>query len=78
MTTRQVPNIDSMHHLVGSAEIAAMFGVSRQRVQQLIARRDFPSPEVELAMGKVWQRSAVEQWARARNRIVLDDGDDGE
>ena len=51
-----------------------MLGVSRQRVQQLAARDDFPEPEVTLAMGKVWQRAAVEAWARDHGRAV--DGQD--
>jgi predicted DNA-binding transcriptional regulator AlpA len=58
-----------MHHLVGSAEIAAMLDVSRQRVQQLISREDFPEPEVVLAMGKVWKRADVLAWAKAHGRL---------
>jgi predicted DNA-binding transcriptional regulator AlpA len=58
-----------MHHLVGAAEIAAMLGVSRQRVQQLIARPDFPEPVVVLAMGKVWETKDVRAWAKARGRL---------
>jgi predicted DNA-binding transcriptional regulator AlpA len=64
----------AVHHLVGAQEIGAMLGVSRQRVQQLAARDDFPEPEVTLAMGKVWQRAAVEAWARDHGRAV--DGQD--
>jgi predicted DNA-binding transcriptional regulator AlpA len=59
-----------VHHLVGSQEIGTMLGVSRQRVQQLINRADFPKPEVELAMGKVWDRNAIAEWARANNRAI--------
>jgi prophage regulatory protein len=58
-----------MHHLVGAAEIAAMLGVSRQRVQQLISRPDFPAPAVVLAMGKVWLTADVEAWAKANGRL---------
>ena len=51
------------HHLVGVAEIAVMLGVSRQRVDQLASSYDdFPQPEVELAGGRVWSRSAIETW----------------
>lgn len=52
----------------GAAEIAVMFGVSRQRVQQLAARPDFPAPEVQLAMGKIWSTRKVHAWARAHGR----------
>jgi len=58
-----------VHHLVGAAEIADMLGVSRQRVQQLINRDDFPRPEVTLAMGKVWRRADVIAWAKAAGRL---------
>jgi prophage regulatory protein len=57
-------------YLVGSAEIRRMFGVSRQRVQQLVSRDDFPEPEAVLDMGKVWKRAAVETWARDHGRTV--------
>jgi ATP-dependent Clp protease ATP-binding subunit ClpA/predicted DNA-binding transcriptional regulator AlpA len=51
------------HHLVGVAEIAAMLGVSRQRVNQLVAEdADFPAPEAELSAGRVWLRESVEAW----------------
>lgn len=51
-----------VRHLMGAAEIAARLGVSRQRVQQLINRSDWPEPYDELAMGKVWLIAAVEAW----------------
>jgi len=51
-----------MHHLMGAAEIADRLGVSRQRVQQLVSRPDFPAPSHVLAMGKVWETEDVERW----------------
>ncbi len=52
------------HHLVGAAEVAAILGVSRQRVAQLAtAGLDFPPAEVELAAGRIWAREAIERWA---------------
>jgi prophage regulatory protein len=56
--------------LMGTHEIAEMFGVSRQRAQQITARKDFPNPYDVLHMGKVWKRSAVEEWARERGRTL--------
>jgi predicted DNA-binding transcriptional regulator AlpA len=56
-------------YLVGAAEIGQMLSVSRQRVQQIISRRDFPRPYDELAMGKVWKRSVVEAWMREHGRL---------
>jgi prophage regulatory protein len=52
---------------VGAKEIEKWFGVSRQRVQQLISRPDWPPPYEVLAMGKIWLREDVEAWA-ARHR----------
>jgi predicted DNA-binding transcriptional regulator AlpA len=51
-----------VHHLMGAAEIGARLGVSRQRVQQLVSRPDFPAPVVVLGMGKVWESGDVERW----------------
>ena len=51
------------HHLVGTAEIASMLGVSRQRVDRIVATHtDFPAPEAELSAGRIWSREAVESW----------------
>lgn len=58
-------------HLVGAAEIGRMLGVSRQRVQQLTRRKDFPEPEVVLAAGKIWKRTDIEKWAHARGRAPV-------
>jgi prophage regulatory protein len=53
-------------HLVGMTEIAEMLGVSPQRAHQLsLAYVDFPEPEVELAAGRIWKRTAVERWMKA-------------
>jgi prophage regulatory protein len=57
------------HHLVGVAEVAAMLGVTRQRVNQLVSRPDFPKPEVELSAGRIWRREEVETWARRTGRL---------
>lgn len=61
------------HHLVGSAEIAAMIGTSRQYVDRL-SREDaaFPEPEVTLKSGRVWSKEAIEKWAKATGRDVQD------
>jgi prophage regulatory protein len=57
--------LDAMHHLVGLTEIAEILGVSKQRVTQLARDyEDFPTPEVELAGGRIWRRSAIESWVR--------------
>ena len=53
--------------LMGTAEIAALLGVSRQRVLQLLREQpDFPQPVAVLKMGNVWDAAEVRQWAAGR------------
>ena len=55
--------------LVSVTEIAEILGVSRQRVNQLIrAYDDFPPPEADLAIGRVWRRTQIEDWALTHPR----------
>lgn len=61
---------DTPPTLMGSAEIAALFDVSRQRVQQLIGKPDFPAPAADLAMGKVWDAPAVRAWGIQTRRLA--------
>jgi predicted DNA-binding transcriptional regulator AlpA len=58
-----------MHHLVGTAEIAEMLGVSRQWVQQLTRREDFPAPVAVLSAGWIWEREAIEVWLAAQRDL---------
>lgn len=57
--------------LIGITEIAAEFGVSRQRVGQLAGDPDFPAPVVHAATGRLYTRASVrafhERWTAARN-----------
>lgn len=56
-------------HLMGTSEVAALLGVSRQRVQQLSKTEQFPEPVARLAAGPIWEREDVERWARETGRI---------
>jgi prophage regulatory protein len=62
--------------LVSRIEIAEMLGVSQQRVHQLLAKGDFPPPLADLAIGQIWERRVVEEWARDRGRLPIDDEDE--
>lgn len=55
---------------VGAKEIQRRLGVSRQRVQQLMTRPDWPAPYEVLSMGKIWRHEDVEAWI-ARHRPDL-------
>ena len=63
------PDLD----LVGAAEIAAMLGVTKQRVNQMATdRADAFSkiPVAKLKAGRIWRRDDIKAWAR-RNRRKL-------
>lgn len=51
------------------SEVAAILGVTRQRVAQLAVNDPtFPQPEAVLASGRIWTRDAVQRWkAQARD-----------
>jgi predicted DNA-binding transcriptional regulator AlpA len=53
---------------IGPAEIAAMAGLSRTRVDQLSRQVGFPEPWAELGTGRVWRDTDIEQWLA--NRVV--------
>ena len=59
--------------LVGAHEIRHMLGVSRQRLQQLAARPDFPEPAGTLRLGRVWRRAEITAWATAHNRTITEE-----
>ncbi len=59
-------------HLMGQAEIADRLGVSRQRVQQRIAKGGFPPPFDVLAMGKVWWIKDIDEWIHDKRPELAD------
>lgn len=63
----------SNEELLGAAEIAALIGRSRQRVSQITARDDFPTPRAVLAMGSVWDGSEVREYLRGRGYQLADE-----
>ena len=62
-----------MASLVGTAEIADLLGVSRQRVHQLVSRADFPKPIAVLSAGAIWERKVIEEWAERTGRTLRED-----
>ena len=55
--------------VVAIQEIAEMLGVSKQRVSRIIQTHpDFPAPDAELSIGRVWRRHAVEAWIASHPR----------
>jgi prophage regulatory protein len=58
--------------VMGAAEIADRLGVTRQRVYQIVGKKGFPDPIVQLAMGQ-WTED-IETWVAA-NRPELNEAD---
>lgn len=55
--------------LLGAAEVGELLDVSRQRVHQLHTQRDdFPPAIVQLRMGPLWLKTAIEAWAATWER----------
>jgi hypothetical protein len=56
----------------GAAEVAELFGVSRQRIHELRRKPGFPAPAAELAAGPVWRVSTLQRflagWERKPGR----------
>lgn len=61
--------------LWGAYEIRERLGYSREWVQRIIGRRDFPEPAASPRMGNLWWPEDVEAWVR-EHRPNLDDADD--
>ena len=55
--------------LLGTGEVAAVLGVSRQRLAEIRrAKPDFPPPLVDLSATPVWARAAVTSWSDSWDR----------
>lgn len=59
--------------LMGSAEIARLLGVSRQRVHQLAEQRDFPAPVGQVSGKRVWNSDEIRRWAVREGRLADDE-----
>ncbi len=53
--------------LMGTSEVAALLGISRQRVLVIARQPGFPKPLAVLKMGNVWRGSDVRIWLAARS-----------
>jgi predicted DNA-binding transcriptional regulator AlpA len=62
------PKCLTVPELAGLAEVAAILGVSRQRVRELAERDDFPQPVAQLSGGAVYVKSAIEAFNNHWNR----------
>lgn len=58
--------------VMATAELRALFGVSGTRVAQLTNEPDFPPVYAQLTVGRIWETTAVLDWAAARGRATYD------
>src|ERR1043165_5762949 len=72
VTSSLEPMFITVEDVIGAAEIGKMLGVSRQRVQQIVTRADFPTPAKVLAMGKIWLTGDVEKWVREHRTALTE------
>lgn len=61
--------------LLSTVEIAELLGVTRQRIDKLSRSDEFPAPVAALAIGRVWTRADVVEWAKQTGRLPADFGD---
>jgi predicted DNA-binding transcriptional regulator AlpA len=54
--------------LGGVSEVAQHLNISRQRLNEVRQRNDFPQPVVELSSGPVWDMEAIERWTSSGAR----------
>jgi hypothetical protein len=54
--------------LAGVTEVAALLGVSRQRLHSLRERHEFPAPVALLAAGPVWRKADLSTFAEGWHR----------
>lgn len=56
---------------MGLTEISELLGMTRGGADKLVKREaDFPAPMAVLRGARVWEREAVEKWARETGRIT--------
>jgi predicted DNA-binding transcriptional regulator AlpA len=58
--------------LVDVPAIADMLEVGRRTAWRYIERDDFPPPEAEVSRKRLWNRSAVERWAKKNLPLKFD------
>jgi hypothetical protein len=55
--------VSAQLNLVGLAEIADVFGVSKRTASRYSTRTDFPEPVARLRSGPIWLEEQVRRWA---------------
>jgi hypothetical protein len=61
-----------MLDVVGPAEIAVMFGVTRVTVNRWQTEHTLPDPDARLSRGPLWLRVSIVEWAEDTGRLITD------
>lgn len=71
------PSVICVEKLVfmGAKEIGDRIGVGRSRAHAITRDRDFPAPYQTLAMGSIWESSAVEAWIKKKRPQLAEDAE---
>jgi predicted DNA-binding transcriptional regulator AlpA len=56
--------------LVAVGEIAALLGITVQRVDVLSRQKNFPDPAHVLSAGRIWRYTDIEAWANQTGRSL--------
>ena len=58
--------------ILSTVEIAELLGLSRQRVDKLSRSPGFPRAAADLAIGRVWRKADIVEWAKDTGRELTD------
>lgn len=60
-------------HLLGLAEIADLYAVSKATASNWSRSRDFPAPRWQLKMGPIWTYNQIERWRIPARTVHIDE-----
>lgn len=70
LTVDPVP-VDAIPLLLGTGEIADMFGIQRRSVHQWQSRKVLPDPDLHISGTPIWRYSTINRWAADRGRVIV-------
>ncbi|NBQ47120.1 MAG: DNA-binding protein [Sphingobacteriia bacterium] len=50
-------------NICGTAEVAEMLGIAKQRIHALRKNPEFPQPIIKIAATPIWDRLEIAKWA---------------
>ncbi|CAB5222306.1 hypothetical protein UFOVP361_106 [uncultured Caudovirales phage] len=59
----------SISNICGTAEVAEILGIAKQRIHALRKNPEFPQPIVKIAATPIWDRLDIAKWATRKLNI---------